>query len=91
MNKSKKQFQGRDYLTYSAFGAYSACTVALPLVLVELFKNIDFPLDTGNRGAAGFLQMALSIFMILLTIISSGLPLVISREVAKHQTNSPFK
>ena len=64
MNKSKKQFQGRDYLTYSAFGAYSACTVALPLVLVELFKNIDFPLDTGNRGAAGFLQMALSIFMV---------------------------
>ena len=36
----------------------------------------------------GIYQMAMSIFMILLTIISSGLPLVISREVAKHQSNS---
>lgn len=33
----------------------------------------------------GIYQMAMSIFMILLTIISSGLPLVISREVAKTE------
>ena len=37
----------------------------------------------------GVYQMALSIFMILLTVISSGLPLVISREVAKHSPRSP--
>ena len=37
----------------------------------------------------GVYQMALSIFMILLTVISSGLPLVISREVAKHPSRSP--
>lgn len=37
----------------------------------------------------GIYQMAMSIFMILLTIISSGLPLVISREVAKHKPQSP--
>jgi len=37
----------------------------------------------------GIYQMALSIFMILLTIISSGLPLVISREVAKYSNDSP--
>ncbi len=36
----------------------------------------------------GVYQMALSIFMILLTIISSGLPLVISREVAKRPPHS---
>lgn len=36
----------------------------------------------------GVYQMALSIFMILLTIISSGLPLVISREVAKYKNDS---
>lgn len=36
----------------------------------------------------GVYQMALSIFMILLTVISSGLPLVISREVAKHPAKS---
>lgn len=37
----------------------------------------------------GVYQMAMSIFMILLTIISSGLPLVISREAAKHKPHSP--
>lgn len=36
----------------------------------------------------GVYQMALSIFMILLTIISSGLPLIISREVAKYPSHS---
>lgn len=36
----------------------------------------------------GVYQMALNIFMILLTIISTGLPLVLSREVAKEPNNS---
>lgn len=36
----------------------------------------------------GVYQMALSIFMILLTIISSGLPLILSREIAKHPPHS---
>ncbi len=36
----------------------------------------------------GVYQMAMSIFMILLTVISSGLPLVISREVAKTERGS---
>ena len=31
----------------------------------------------------GIYQMAMSIFMVLLTVISSGLPLVLSREIAK--------
>jgi stage V sporulation protein B len=32
----------------------------------------------------GVYQMAMSIFMVMLTVISSGLPLVMSREIAKH-------
>ena len=36
----------------------------------------------------GVYQMALNIFMILLTIICTGLPLVISREVAKSPNDS---
>ena len=36
----------------------------------------------------GIYQMSMSIFMILLTVISSGLPLVISREVAKHPSQN---
>jgi stage V sporulation protein B len=34
----------------------------------------------------GVYQMAISVFMVLLTVISSGLPLVISREVAKDKS-----
>ncbi len=36
----------------------------------------------------GVYQMALNIFMILLTIICTGLPLIISREIAKEPTNA---
>ncbi|MBO4823294.1 MAG: oligosaccharide flippase family protein [Clostridia bacterium] len=35
----------------------------------------------------GVYQMALNIFMILLTVVCTGLPLVLSREVAKDPTN----
>jgi len=35
----------------------------------------------------GVYQMALNIFMILLTVISTGLPLVLSREIAKDSQN----
>ena len=35
----------------------------------------------------GVYQMALNIFMILLTVVSTGLPLVLSREVAKDTSN----
>ena len=36
----------------------------------------------------GIYQMALNIFMILLTVIGTGLPLVLSREVAKEPQNA---
>lgn len=36
----------------------------------------------------GVYQMSMSIFMVLLTVISSGLPLVMSREVAKAEKDS---
>ena len=64
MRIGKQSLDKRDLITYWSFCAYACCTVVLPLVLVELFKSLNFPLDCGNKGAAGFLQMALSIFMV---------------------------
>ena len=64
MRIGKQILSTRDVITYWSFTAYACCTVVLPLVLVELFKSLNFPLDCGNKGAAGFLQMALSIFMV---------------------------
>lgn len=62
---SKLDLGKRDVISYWSFTAYACCTIVLPLVLVGLSRDLNFPLDDGNKGAAGFLQMGVSILMVL--------------------------
>ena len=62
--------------------AFAVCTRIIGFVFRIFLSRIL------GAEMLGVYQMAMSIFMILLTIISSGLPLVISREVAKTERGS---
>lgn len=46
---------------------------------------------TIGAEALGVYQISFSIFMVLLTIVSSGIPLIVSRQTAKHYTNKDKK
>ena len=53
-------------LTYIA---YSGSSVAVPVVLVEIAGELNFPLSSGGQGAGGALQISRSIFMVLAMVL----------------------
>ena len=53
-------------LTYIA---YAGSSVAVPVVLVEIAGDLNFPLNSGGQGAGGALQISRSIFMVLAMVL----------------------
>lgn len=53
-------------LTYIA---YAGSSVAVPVVLVEIAGDLNFPLTSGGQGAGGALQISRSIFMVLAMVL----------------------
>ena len=53
-------------LTYIA---YAGSSVAVPVVLVEIAGDLNFPLNAGGQGAGGALQISRSIFMVLAMVL----------------------
>ncbi|MCQ2379917.1 MAG: MFS transporter, partial [Victivallaceae bacterium] len=54
-----------DGFVFGSFSGYACCTIALPLVLTALARDLGFSLEAGNKGLGGFLQMAISVCMVL--------------------------
>ncbi len=58
----EKLFFGRyDFAGYSAFIAYSMCSLVIPLTIVEMGVSLNFPLDEGGMAAGGTLHLIRSI------------------------------
>ena len=53
-----------DYAAFALFMAYSVCSLIIPIVLVEVSKDLDFDLASGGMSAGGILQMARSMPMV---------------------------
>jgi len=70
--RQKKMILGRfDYACFLTFFAYACCSVAVPVVLVELAGDLHFPLTEGGQGAGGALQIGRSSAM-LVTMLLGG-------------------
>ena len=52
----KLRFGRYDYAAFLAFIAYAAGSVIFPVVIPDLAKALDFPLESGGMGAAGALH-----------------------------------
>jgi len=48
-----------DFANFFCFGSYAACSVAVPVVLVSLAQDLNFPLAEGGKGAGGALRGAI--------------------------------
>lgn len=57
-----------DYAIFAAFLAYSLCSLSIPLELVAMGNELDFPLDGGGMAAGGSLHLvrSLAIMFVLL-------------------------
>lgn len=70
MRAHRLKFGRYDFANFSCFGAYAACSVAIPMVLVSLAHDLHFPLAAGGMAAGGALQLGRSIPMVAAMLLS---------------------
>jgi len=61
-----------DCAAFGGFMAYAACSVIMPMVLLQAAKTLNFPLDTGGLAAGGALEIGRSLLMLAI-MLSCGL------------------
>ncbi len=62
----KRMVFGRyDYASFFCFMGYAACSVVVPVVLLQIARDLNFPLAEGGKGAGGALQLGRSIPMVI--------------------------
>lgn len=54
-----------DIAAYSAFTSYSLCSLVIPIVLVAMGRELDFPLDDGGMSYGGILHLVRCAAMVL--------------------------
>ncbi len=61
-----------DFCSYSAFAAYALCSLSIPIVIVSMGNELNFPLDSGGMGAGGILHLVRSTAMVF-TLLLCGI------------------
>lgn len=60
-----------DFAACAAFTAYAGCSLIIPIALVAMGKELNFPLDDGGMGSGGVLHLARCTAM-LFSLLSCG-------------------
>lgn len=58
-----------DFAAYASFTAYALCSLAIPIVIVSMAKDLDFPLAEGGMAQGGALHLVRSIAMIVTLLL----------------------
>ena len=82
MTEKKLVFGRYDYAAFAAFTMYSVCAFVVPLMIVSIGRDLDFPIDDGGMGSGGFLHMTRSIFMVITLLICGW----IAAKIGKRHT-----
>ncbi len=61
----KLTFGRYDYSCFAAFAAYACCSLIIPVSLVTIARDLNFPLESGGMGAGGRLHLIRSIAMVI--------------------------
>lgn len=80
--KKPLKFGRYDYASFSAFAAYAASSLIIPMVLYLLANDMKFPLQDGGLGLGGLLQIGRSIAMVI-TMLCCGF---IAAKIGKAMT-----
>ena len=62
-----------DYAAFLLFMAYAVCSLIIPVVLVEVARDLNFDLDKGGMSAGGILQAGRSATMVGAMLVCSML------------------
>ena len=67
---SRKMVFGRyDYAAFLTFASYAMCSIVIPMCLVPLARDLNFPLDQGGMGMGGAIQLGRSIPMTIMLVL----------------------
>ena len=61
----KLTFGRYDYACFAAFTAYACCSLIIPVALVTMARDLEFPLEDGGMGAGGRLHLIRSVAMVI--------------------------
>lgn len=59
------RFGRYDYAAFFAFCAYACSSLVIPIVLVTMARELDFPLEDGGMASGGQLHVARSVSMVI--------------------------
>lgn len=59
------KFGRYDYACFSAFSAYACCSLVIPIILVVMARELNFPLEDGGMSSGGQIHMVRSIAMVV--------------------------
>lgn len=78
----KKLLLGRyDFAGFSAFIMYSICSFSIPLLIVGIGRELDFPIDDGGMSSGGGLHMIRSGAMMITLLICGWLAALWGKRV----------
>lgn len=69
-SRVKLQFHRYDYAVFLTFFAYAASSLVIPVSLLQIADTLGFPLADGGMGTGGTLQLARTVSMTTLLVIS---------------------
>lgn len=70
MNRSRKLQLGRyDFAAFSAFTSYALCSLAVPVLMVAIGRDLNFPLDDGGMSAGGMLHLMRSVALVVALLV----------------------
>lgn len=82
MTRKPLHFGRYDYASYSAFTMYSICSLAIPLMIVTMGKDLGFPLDKGGMSYGGLLHAARSALIIVALLTCSLIAAKIGKRLS---------
>ena len=62
-----------DYASYGAFCAYACSSLVIPIVLVDLARSLNFPLEDGGMSDGGLMQICRGGAMVVALIACGGI------------------
>jgi fucose permease len=73
-SQSRKLNIGRyDFLNYITFASYAICSLVIPIVLVAVGKELNFPMDGGGMSRGGVLHLMRSAAMVAVLLMCGAI------------------
>ena len=78
----KLRFGRYDYAGFCAFSAYACSSLVIPIVLVMMARELDFPLEDGGMTSGGQIHLTRSIAMVVALLCSA----LVAAKIGKRWT-----